>query len=526
MYQPNLYPDEVIAYLRKSRSDDPTMSVEEVLQKHETLIDEWCKKNLGSTVPETNKYREVVSGETLIERPEIQTVLRKIESPKFKAIVVVEPQRLSRGDLEDIGRLMKLLKYTNTQIITLQHTYDLHNEYDWDMLERELKRGNEYLEYTKKILNRGRLLSVSQGNYLGSIPPYGFDKTWVMDGKRNCPTLKENKEQADVVRMIFDLYVNKDLGLTRICQYLENLNIKPPKGKHWSRESITDMLSNVHYIGCVRWNRRKTKVIVEDSEIINTRPKSQNGEYLIYKGKHEGIVSEELFEMAANKKKNFPRVTRSKELQNPLAGLLYCRCGSAMSFKKYDNCSPRFLCTKTHCEMSSCTYQETIDSICKTLKESIANFEIQTKNNEDNSIELHNQLIENLEKKLKELDAKELAQWEAQTDPNPANRMPPAIFAQLNQRLLTEREETRQALQNAYHSMPQKINYEEKIVTFTKTLIALQDPNISAKDKNKLLKSCIERIEYVRERTSRIKGAKMHGGWINTPLQLDIRLKL
>ena len=79
-------------------------------------------------------------------------------------------------------------------------------------------------------MNRGRLLSVSQGNYIGSIAPYGFDKTTVTDGKRKCPTLKENKEQADVVRMIFDMYVNKDMGRTNICHTLDRMGIKAPKG--------------------------------------------------------------------------------------------------------------------------------------------------------------------------------------------------------------------------------------------------------------------------------------------------------
>ena len=106
----NLSPEEVLDYLRKSQSDDPTLTVEEVLSKHETLLDEWAEKHLGGKVPEENKFREVVSGETLKDRPEMQKVLRLIESPKIKAVKVVEPQRLTRGDLEDIGRLMKLLK--------------------------------------------------------------------------------------------------------------------------------------------------------------------------------------------------------------------------------------------------------------------------------------------------------------------------------------------------------------------------------------------------------------------------------
>ena len=269
-------PDEILDYLRKSQSDDPLLTVEEVLAKHERILDEWDERNLDGKVPEENRYREIVSGETIKDRPEINKVLRRIESPKIKAVKVVEPQRLTRGDLEDIGRLMKLFKHTNTLIITPERIYDLRDEYDWEAFERKLKQGNEYLEYYKKIQNRGRLLSVSKGNYIGSVPPYGFDKITVKDGKDDCPTLTENKEQADVVRMIFDLYVNHNMGKRKIANRLNELKIKPPKGKQWSENSMSDMLSNVHYIGKVKWNWRKSITIVEESEFKKTRPKSQN----------------------------------------------------------------------------------------------------------------------------------------------------------------------------------------------------------------------------------------------------------
>ena len=265
-YQPqlNLTPEEVLDYLRKSQSDDPLLTVEEVLANHEKILDEWAERHLGARVPEHNKFREIVSGETMKERPGIQKVLRMIESPKYKAVAVVEPQRLTRGDGEEIGRLMKIFKFTGTLVITPQRVYDLRDEYDWDALKRELERGNDYLNYTKKILNRGRLLSVAAGNYIGNVPPYGYDKHSVMDGKKKCPTLKINEEQADVVRMIFDMYVNKDMGATNICHYLDSLKVKPPKGKLWSPPAVTKMLDNIHYIGKVRWNFRKTVNVVEE----------------------------------------------------------------------------------------------------------------------------------------------------------------------------------------------------------------------------------------------------------------------
>ena len=253
-YQPQIdfRPDQVLAYLRKSQSDDPLLTVEEVLAKHETILDEWAQRTLGGVVPEENKFREVVSGETIKGRPEVQKVLRLMESPRIRAILVVEPQRLTRGDLEDIGRMMKLLKHTHTLVLTPPRSYDLSDEYDWDAFERELKRGNDYLEYTKKILNRGRLLSVSQGNYIGSHPPYGYDRVFVTEGKRKYPTLAENKTQADVVRMIFHWYVDEDLGYQKICHRLDGMGIQPPRSEYWSPAALKDLLSNVHYVGKVR----------------------------------------------------------------------------------------------------------------------------------------------------------------------------------------------------------------------------------------------------------------------------------
>lgn len=548
-YQPKIdfKPEEVIDYLRKSRSDDPLLTVEEVLSKHEAMLDEWAKKHLGAVVPEENKYREVVSGETIAERPEINRVLRLIESPRYKAVAVVEPQRLTRGDLEDIGRLMKLLKHTNTLVITPQRIYDLRDEYDWDAFERELKRGNDYLEYTKKILNRGRLLSVSQGNFLGNTAPYGYDKTFVTEGKRKCPILVPNKEEADVVRMMFDLYVNKDMGCTNICKKFDAMGIKPPKGEHWSAAAMTKMLENIHYIGKVKWNYRKTLTIVEEGEFKKTRPVAKAGEYLIYDGKHEAIVPEELFNAAQAKKGKNTRQKPNTKVRNPFAGLIWCKCGRAMSLRIYKNrdSAPRLLCDgQTHCKTGSCLYTEMEERVSAILADCIRDFQVRLKNNEGDSVKLHMRLISNLEAKQKELEAKELAQWEAQADPDPAKRMPPHIFQKLNEKLLKEKEEVRQALCKAYESMPEPVDYEEKIAQFTEALNALHNPDVDAATKNRLLKACIERIEYHRDAPQRIRSKQVRyydkeqkrtrnksplntgGNWTSPEIVLDVKLRV
>lgn len=551
-YQPKIdfKPEEVIDYLRKSQSDDPLLTVEEVLSKHEAILDEWAEKNLGGVVPEENKFREVVSGETISGRPEIQKVLRLIESPKYKAVKVVEPQRLTRGDLEDIGRLMKLLKHTNTLVITPPRIYDLRDEYDWDAFERELKRGNDYLEYTKKILNRGRLLSVSQGNYVGNTAPYGYDKTFVTEGKKKCPILVPNKEEAEVVRMMFDLYVNKDMGCQSICNQFDKMGIKPPKGEHWSASAMSKMLENIHYIGKVKWNHRKTLTIVEEGEFKKTRPVAKIGEYLIYDGKHEAIVPEDLFNAAQAKKGRNTRQKPHTKIRNPLAGLLFCQCGRAMSLRTYtkngvERSAPRLLCDgQSICKTTSCNYDEIIEKVKDTLRQCIYDFEVRIKNDDGNSVKLHAHLIKRLEAKKEELDKKEIAQWEAQADPDPSKRMPDHVFKVLNEKLLKEKEEVQQALCNAYESMPDPVDYEEKLMRFKAALNALENPDATAEQKNKLLKACIERITYKREKAERIKSKQVRyydpvmkktrnksplhtgGNWTAPEIELDVKLKI
>lgn len=546
MYQHQNYremfkPEEILDYLRKSQSDDPLLTVEEVLQKHETILDEWSERHLGEKVPEENKFREVVSGETIKERPEINKVLRLIESPKYKAVKVVEPQRLTRGDLEDIGRLMKLFKHTGTYVITPERVYDLRDEYDWNAFEAELKRGNDYLNYYKKIQKRGKIASVSAGNYIFSVPPYGFDKTKVMDGKKECPTLKENPEQANVVRMIFDMYGNKGVGRTAICYHLDELGIKPPKGKHWAPTAVREMLLNVHYIGKVKWNWRPAITVVEDGKFKKKRPQGNVEEYLVFEGKHDGIVSQELFDKVKERMGKNHRATARVKLRNPFAGIMYCKkCGRVMVLKYYrdkngnEKCAPRIMCSdQSRCATGSCTYEELIDRVCDILENCIEDFEIRIERDEGNSVKLHARLVKDLEKQMKDLEAQELAQWEAQSHPDPAQRMPAPIFKKLNERLLEQKEEVRLALCKAYESMPEPVDYEEKITQFREAINTLRDPEADNVLKNELLKACIERIDFYKEKPIRKDPANGGGTfpmtkstWTQPPIELDVKLKV
>lgn len=546
-------PEDGIMYLRKSRSDDPLLSVSEVLEKHETDIDRWCESNLDGKIAQSDRFYEVVSGEKFSERFEFQKVLKLIENPRKKFVVCYDVSRLSRGDLEDAGRLIKLLRYTSTYVITTcpQYVYDLSDADDRDKFERELKSGNMYLEYFKKVSNNGRLLSVSQGWYIASQPPYGFNRIKVMEGRKEKTTLAEKKEEADVVRLIFDLYCNKNMGRTNICHHLDSLNIKPPRGKNWSPHSIKDMLTNVHYIGKTKWQEKKTVMLVEDGNIRASIRKSKMGDYLIFEGKHDGLVSEEIFGIAQEKIGKNYRAKPNTKIRNPLAGLVYCQCGRAMSLRYYKNKDgsdrnlPRLLCDgQVHCKTSSCLYNDMLDLVRNELIKNIKDLELHINADTGESIKLHAQLIKNLEKKLSDLEAKELSQWEQQSHPDPEQRMPPEIFKRLNEKLIEEKEEVQQALKTAHETMPETIDYKERHQRFKDALDALNDPDADPALQNRLLKACIERIVYSRDKSERIASQqeryydkekkrtrnrsplKTGANWTSNPIELQVTLRL
>ena len=538
---PKFYNYKVKEYGRKSRTDDPLLSVEEVLEKHSKILEEYANKYLGGPIPEENKYKEVVSGESLKDRPEISRLLKDIEDPEVQAILVVEVQRLSRGDLEDAGRLIRLLRYTNTYVITPVKTYDLRDDYDRDAFERELKRGNEYLEYYKKIQARGKLASVKEGNYIGSVAPFGYDRTTIQDGKKVYHTLIENKVEADAVRMVFNWYCNEDIGAEGICRRLESLGIKTKYGSSkWSSYIIFSMLENVHYIGCVRWNWRKTIKIIEHQEIRKLRPKAKVDEYLIFPGKHEAIISEELFEKAREVRGKRHRTKPTLTLQNPFSGIMYCSCGAKVGYNTFRNkgrtfSPPKLVCNdQVHCKSGSVTLEEIYNDVCKALRECIQDFEVRIDTDRDDSYKLHQDLVVRLEKKIKELEKKELEQWEAQYDPDESKRLPPHIFQKLNEKVLKEKDEVTKALAKAKGSMPKKIDYREEALKFTDALNALEDPELDAETKNQYLKNVIDRIEYERKAPIRITkenaeelGYEIKKGlmWHTFPYTIKLKLK-
>lgn len=483
-----------LMYLRKSRQDNPDETVEEVLAKHEGILQEWSLRELGYMIPEECIYREIISGESIEERVEIQKVLSRIEDPRVAGVLVVEPQRLSRGDLLDCGTLMNTLRYTKTLVATPMMTYNMENKMERRFFQDELMRGRDYLEYTKEILSRGRIASVKRGCFIGSVPPYGYDKITI--GKDH--TLTPNEEEAEVVRMIFDWFVNEGIGSTKIARRLNSMGIKSRNNDMWYERAVAQIIENKHYIGKVVFFRRKTEVVIEDGKQTKKRVWQPENELLVVEGKHPPIVDAEIFEKAQGKKYNEPRVKKQTKLKAPLAGLLFCsKCGHNFIRHPYPHAATRMSCeyNSPPC-MKSAKESEIIDSIIVALEQSeLPRLREKLENKQGDSAVIQQKVLEKLMKQMEEYKEQEETQYELLE----TKKYTQELFDRRNTALREKMQKCEDQIEQTRRNMPKAVDYAERIASMEEAIIALKDGSVPPAVQNKLLKKVIERIEITTQ---------------------------
>ena len=517
-YSPQL--QEVwLLYLRKSRQDDPNETVEEVLAKHEAILQEYARNNLGGPIPEENIYREIVSGESIDERVEIKKVLARIEDPAVKGVLVVEPQRLSRGDLEDCGRLINSLRFTHTQVGTPMMVYNLENKMERKFFQDELLRGRDFLEYTKEILFRGRVAAVKRGCYLGNYAPYGYKKVKI--GKDH--TLEIIEDEAEVVRLVFDLYTKEQLTPFRIAQRLNEMSIKAPRGEQWTKDTIRVMVRNVHYIGKVRFNYIKATQVLEHGEVVKKRLMQPDEEVIIAEGKQPAIIDAETWQAAQELVARNPRVKHTHDLKNPLSGVLTCsKCGRVMYIHPYKHATDRFECrSKPRCFKSVNMY-ELLDAVIVALEQSeLPALRLKVKNDDGNARKIQERLLEKLEKQMAEYREQE----EKQFDLLETGRYTQDLFDRRNAALRAKMEECQAAIYKAKSVMPKSVDYAERVVALENAIAILKDQDATPEQKNRVVKAIVERIEYVGSESidhTKRKGVKRS----DNPFTLNVFLRL
>lgn len=486
-------------YLRKSREDieSEKYGEGETLARHEKILTTLAeKRNLHIS----KIYREVVSGETISERKEMQKLLKDVENEKWTGILVVEVERLARGDTADQGRVSKAFKYSHTKIITPVKTYDPDNEFDEEYFEFGLFMSRREYKTINRRLQRGREISVSEGKFVGNIAPFGYDRVKLKDSKGY--TLSINRDEAPIIKEIFRLYTFENNTINSVTKKLNDMNLKPRISDEWTISSVKDILSNPTYIGKIVWNRRKQKKKTKNGHIIISRPRNQ--EYLIYDGLHEPIIDNKTWNLVQEKRKqNTPKVKHNNVIQNPLVGLVFCeKCGKPMQRRPYTKADKpaTLMCSNSKCDnISSKLYiveNKIIDALKIWLENHKVDYDIKNNSNSDN-----NKLIEkSIAATKKELEKE--------------NTKLNKIYDFLENGIYSKEEfiERSKAIKDNIQNLESKIKEynsllqkNDEIQTQKKTIIPkleniidLYDKLETAEDKNILLKSIFEKVSYLK----------------------------
>ena len=480
-----------LMYLRKSRQDDPNETVEEVLAKHELWLQEWAVKNLGRRIPEEHIYREIVSGERISDRREMQKVLKEIERPEVGGILCFNASRLSRGDLLDCGTLIINLRFTSTLVATPMVVYNLEDNRERQYFQDDLLRGSSYLDQTKEVLATGREIAVTKkGSYIGSVAPYGYKKIKI--GK-TC-TLEPHETEADVVRMIYDLYVNQDITFHSIARKLDSMGIKPRSGDTWRDTSIRQIVANHHYDGKVIWGKRKTKIVIEDGKQVRTRRWSNENDFEIVDGMHPALIDHETFVAANEKRLNNPRIIKDLKLSNPMAGILFCsKCGYAMRRVPYTHAEHRYAChTHKPACIKSIKMSDVHNAVIVALEESeLPDLKAKLSSNQGSSRAIQQKILDGLMKQMAEYKEQEENQYELLE----TKKYTLELFEKRNAALREKMDKCEHQIRETKNNMPAEVDYAERIIALEDAIAALKDGSAPIEQQNKLLKKIIERIE-------------------------------
>lgn len=482
--------DRFAIYLRKSRKDLENKDYD-VLKRHKKILLDFAKsKNI--IVHDEDIYEEVVSGETIEARPEIQKLLRKIENGYYKAVLVMEIERLARGNTIDQGIIAQAFQLTNTLIITPLKTYDTRNEFDNEFLEFGLFMSRREYKAISRRIQTGRIQSVKEGNYIGSVTPYGYDKE-KLKGEKGYKLVPNH--EAENVKLIFELFL-EGLGTSNLAFKLNDLKIESRTGKPWTPSMVRNILMNKVYMGIVTWGKRAHVKTLDNNLINKSRP--INDDYIEAKGKHEPIIDEITFYRAQEllKTNSSKKVHRDKELKNPLAGIIVCKkCGTNMIRRPLKNIPDTLLCKNHYCNNIAsylCLVEERLINSLKTVLEEyyyyIDNYEqehIKNKKNYSAQIKKIDKEIEKLKKQ--HIKACELLEIEAYSL---------ELFKERSTAINSEIEKLNKQKEELIKL--EKDNKVEKIVQAIPKLEHCINNyyELSIEEKNKLLRSIVKKAYY------------------------------
>ena len=255
-------PLRVTFYARVSTDQDEQInSLENQVQYYTELIQ---SKPNWRFVP--GYVDEGISGGSTKKRDNFNRMIRDAKAGVFDFIITKEISRFSRSTLDSIRYTQELLDYNvgvffqNDNINTLDTDSEFRLVIMAGVAQDEIRKLSERLKF-------GFRQAIKNGHVLGNDKLYGYDK-------KDC-VLTVNEEEAEIVRIIFDLYGNQRLGTRTISKRLMELGYTSREGNAFNTLTIRHILENPKYKGWYCGNksqsvdyRTKRNVLLDESEWV------------------------------------------------------------------------------------------------------------------------------------------------------------------------------------------------------------------------------------------------------------------
>ena len=330
------------------------------------------------------------SGKSIEGRVSFNQMMEDIKSGKDEVsyVLVFKLSRFGRN-AADVLATLQVMQDFGVNLICVEDGIDSSKDAGKLMISvlsavAEIERENIRVQTME-----GRMQKAREGKWNGGFAPYGYS---LIDGK-----LEVNEEEAVAIRMIFDQYVNTDLGANGIAKYLENHGIHKiarQNGKNplFDAALIRRIIQNPVYSGKISYGRRRTEKV---HGTRNEYRQVKKDDYLLVDGLHEALVSEEVWEQAqvkvAAQAKKYEKVNRDKrEKIHLLSEILKCPvCGAGMygnkSIKKrkdgsnykdfyYYGCKHRNMTRGHKCDYKKQVHEELLDaSVAEVISKLVSN---------------------------------------------------------------------------------------------------------------------------------------------------------
>lgn len=273
-----------------------------------------------------------ITGTQAKKRPAFMEMLEDAKRNKFDLIVTREVCRFARNTVDTlvITRQLKEMSievyFVEDNIWTMDNDGELRLTIMATLAQEESRKTSERVRAGQKI-SRDNGVLYGNGNILG------YD--------RLGDTYVINEEQAETVRMIYDLYL-KGYGFTKIVNELVRQKRKDSSGLvRWEATKVSRILHNATYKGYQGYYKSYKNNHLDQKTVINR----DEDTYLYVKGRFTPIISEEVWDKckAIRESKMALRKTREGKLEKTgvrtsediWAKRLVCRCGYRMRKDKW-----------------------------------------------------------------------------------------------------------------------------------------------------------------------------------------------